>query len=164
MCIHHGLVTHMKQLIKVCLYLAIILIHHTPLVFAQNRASHTITIRIIHPIIFDMKPVHEPSETANPEFQTAASVNENQVNVSWKRTRQSMQITASIDGTIPSGECKLMVSRPKSCQIEDEIRLTQADAKILQTEALNEGSCVLDYSRLGRLPEDSTIVYTITEK
>jgi hypothetical protein len=162
--IHHGPVAYMKQLIKICLCLSIVLINRTPSVFAQNRASHTLTVRIIHPVGFHMTPVLEPPETDIPVFQTAASSHENQVNISWRRTRQPLQVTASIDGTMPSDECRLLVSRPESCRVEDEIRLTIADTEILQTEALQEGSCVLDYSRLGQLPEDTTIVYTITEK
>jgi hypothetical protein len=141
-----------------------ILVSYTPMVYAQIRASHTLTIRIIHPVVFHMNLVQEPSETVNPVFRTTAAIHENQVNVSWRRTLKSMQITASIEGAIPLSECKLFISRPNSCQIEDEIRLTQAETKVLQTEALHEGSCILDYSHLGRLPEDSTIVYTITEK
>ena len=74
-----------------------------------------------------------------------------------------MQITAAIDGAIPPGECRLRITRPNSCVIEDEVRLNRAGTAILQTEAFCNGSCMLDYSRLGRLSEDTAIVYTITE-
>ena len=153
----------MKWTKQISLCFALFFMNSHLMIFAQNRASHTLTVRIIHPVVFSMSPSGKLSETVSPLIQTAASNDENQVNVSWKRTRKPMQITASIGGATPPGECRLQITRPNACVIEDEVRLTRSGTAILQTEAFCDGSCVLDYSRLGRLSEDTTIVYTITE-
>jgi hypothetical protein len=128
---------------------------------AQPSAGHTVSIRIIRPILFSITP-------AENRLQTDLRHAGNEITINWKSDLKPKKITVSIKGDDPGSKLDLILSSENHQKSKKRMRIDALDENLTAAISGSAGSLAMRYysdsnSRGGAEPTKQHIYYTVMD-
>jgi hypothetical protein len=105
---------------------------------AQQSAGHTVTIRIIRPILFSIAPVEN-------RFQADLRQKNNELQLNWKSDSKPKKVTVSRKSDNPGSKMDLILSSENPQEPQSRMRLEAVEENLAGVISKTAGSLTMRY-------------------